>query len=57
MRFDILRLRAGTQTTQQVTALALQAMELAREVDNAIYAHEQVRGLTGRGASARESRA
>ena len=57
MRFDILRLRAGTQTTQQVTALALQAMELAREVDNAIYAHEQVRGLTGRGLSARESSA
>jgi serine/threonine-protein kinase len=57
MRFDILRLRSGTQTTQQVTALALQAMELAREVDNAIYAHEQVRGLTRRGATPRESRA
>ncbi|HUF26367.1 MAG TPA: serine/threonine-protein kinase [Gemmatimonadaceae bacterium] len=52
MRFDILRLRAGTQTTHQVTALALQALELAREVDHAIYAHEQVRGLTSRSAGA-----
>lgn len=57
MRFDILRLRSGTQTTQNVTALALQALELAREVDHALYAHEQVRGLTGRGVSAGEGSA
>jgi eukaryotic-like serine/threonine-protein kinase len=57
MRFDIVRLRSGTQTTQQVTALALKALELAREVDHALYAHEQVRGLTGRSISAGESSA
>ena len=48
----------ATFATQQATALAIQALELAREVDHALYAHEQVRGLTGRsGLSSRESSA
>ena len=41
-----------------VTALAIQALELARAVDHALYAHEQVRGLTGRsGLPSREGSA
>jgi serine/threonine-protein kinase len=54
MKFDVLRLRAGDQSWQHVTALAAQAMEVAREVDNAIYVNDELRRLA---ASPTQSRA
>ncbi len=54
MRFDVLRLKTGAQTYQHVTTIAEQAMQLAREVDSAVYvADEMARirprtGATGR---------
>ncbi|HEY0972291.1 MAG TPA: protein kinase [Gemmatimonadales bacterium] len=52
MRLDIRRLQSGTQTPQQVTQLAEQAMSLAHDVDGLIMADELARGVsrdTGRG--------
>jgi serine/threonine-protein kinase len=46
MRFDVLRLRAGAQSHAQVTSLALEALSLAREVDYAVSAHDDVARLT-----------
>jgi len=46
MRFDVLRLRAGAQSHAQVTSLALEALNLAREVDYAVAANEDVARLT-----------
>jgi serine/threonine-protein kinase len=47
MRFDVLRLRAGAQSHAQVTSLALEALSLAREVDYAVSASDDVARLTG----------
>jgi serine/threonine-protein kinase len=46
MRFDVLRLRAGAQSHAQVTSLALEALNLAREVDYADAAGEDLARLT-----------
>lgn len=46
MRFDVLRLRAGAQSHAQVTSLALEALNLAREVDYAVSANDDVARLT-----------
>ncbi len=46
MRFDVLRLRAGAQSHAQVTSLALEALNLAREVDYAVAAGDDVARLT-----------
>ena len=46
MRFDVLRLRAGAQSHAQVTSLALEALNLAREVEYAVAAGEDVARLT-----------
>ena len=46
MRFDVLRLRAGAQSHAQVTSLALEALSLAREVDYAVAANDDVARLT-----------
>jgi serine/threonine-protein kinase len=46
MRFDVLRLRAGAQSHAQVTSLALEALSLAREVDYAVAAGDDVARLT-----------
>jgi hypothetical protein len=46
MRFDVLRLRAGAQSHAQVTSLALEALNLAREVDYAVAANDDVARLT-----------
>ncbi|HEX2779087.1 MAG TPA: serine/threonine-protein kinase [Gemmatimonadaceae bacterium] len=50
MRFDVLRLRAGAQSHAQVTSLALEALSLAREVDYAVSANDDVARLTGSSA-------
>jgi serine/threonine-protein kinase len=49
MRLDVIRLKAGGQTLQQVTLVAEKAMALAREVDNAVYVADEMAKL-GRGS-------
>ena len=48
MRFDVLRLRTGTQSAQGLTLMAEQALSLAREVDSVVYANDAVARLTSR---------
>jgi predicted Ser/Thr protein kinase len=48
MRFDVLRLRTGTQSAQGLTLMAEQALSLAREVDGVVYANDAVARLTSR---------
>jgi serine/threonine-protein kinase len=49
MRLDVVRLKAGSQTIQQITLVAEKAMALAREVDNAVYVADEMAKL-GRSA-------
>ena len=42
MRFDVLRLRTGTQSHQNVTLIAEQAMSLARDMDGLLGADEEL---------------
>jgi serine/threonine-protein kinase len=57
LKLDVLRLRAGAQTHQHVTSLALEAMAHAENVDSALYVADELARATarpsGRGASAR----
>jgi serine/threonine-protein kinase len=54
MRFDVLRLKTGAQTYQHVTTVAEQAMQLAREVDSAVYVADEMARLRPRaGATGR----
>lgn len=48
MRFDVLRLRTGTQDLAGVTLMAEQALSLAREVDGMVAGSDAVRGLAPR---------
>jgi serine/threonine-protein kinase len=48
LKLDMLRLRAGAQTHQHVTSLALQAMALAENVDSALYVADEVARVTER---------
>jgi serine/threonine-protein kinase len=54
MRLDMVRLRAGTQTHENVTTLAVNAMSLADSVDSALYVADEM-GRIGRRTSARSS--
>jgi serine/threonine-protein kinase len=45
MRYDVLKLKTGGQSFQQVTLLAERAMSLAQEVDNAVYVADEMRKL------------
>ena len=48
MKLDVLRLRAGTQTHQHITSLAMNALNLADSVDSAVYvADAMTRGSAG----------
>ncbi len=47
VHYDVLRLKAGGQTFQQVTQVAEKAMALAREVDNAVYVADEMAKLRG----------
>ena len=49
MRFDVLRLRTGTQDIAGITLMAEQALVLAREVDGMVAGSDAVRGLSSRG--------
>jgi len=48
IKLDVLRLRAGSQTHQHVTSLALEAMSLADSVDSALYVADEVSRVTER---------
>jgi serine/threonine protein kinase len=48
MRLDMLRLRAGSQTHQHVTSLALDAISLAESVDSALFVADEVSRVTDR---------
>ncbi len=45
IRFDVLRLRAGAQTHAHITSLALDAMNLAKEIDTALYVADEMAKL------------
>ncbi len=45
MRLDLLRLRAGGQGHEHMTLIAEQAMNLAREVDSAVYVQDEMARL------------
>jgi len=59
LKLDVLRLRAGAQTHQHVTSLALQAMALADDVDSALYVADELASVTartGRGSQRQSAR-
>ena len=45
VRLDLVRLRTGSSSVQSVTLVAEQAMQLARDVDIAVQAANEVRDL------------
>jgi serine/threonine-protein kinase len=47
MRLDVIKLKAGSQTLQQITLVAERARELAGEVDNAMYVADEMSKLKG----------
>jgi eukaryotic-like serine/threonine-protein kinase len=55
IKLDVLRLRAGAQTHQHVTSLALEAMALAESVDSALYVADEVARVTERPGGGRIS--
>jgi serine/threonine-protein kinase len=52
MRFDVLRLKTGAQSYEHVTTIAENAMQLAREVDSAVYVADEMARLRPRGGAA-----
>jgi eukaryotic-like serine/threonine-protein kinase len=54
MRLDMVRLRAGAQTHENVTTLAVNALSLAESVDSALYVADEM-GRIGRRSSARST--
>ena len=59
LKLDVLRLRAGAQTHQHVTSLALEALALAENVDSALFIDDEVARLTdrsGRGGQRQSAR-
>ena len=54
MKLDMIRLRAGAQTHENVTTLAVNAMSLADSVDSALYVADEM-GRIGRRSSARST--
>ena len=55
LRLDVIKLKAGSQTLQQVTLVAERARELASEVDNAMYVADEMSKLKGPSGGQRES--
>ncbi|MGQ0537517.1 MAG: serine/threonine-protein kinase [Gemmatimonadaceae bacterium] len=53
MRLDVLRLQSGGESFENVTQASERAMALAREVDLAVYAADEIRKLRGTGSGAR----
>jgi serine/threonine-protein kinase len=48
MRLDMVRLRAGALTHQNITSLAIDALSLAESVDSALYVADEMGRLTAR---------
>jgi serine/threonine protein kinase len=48
LKLDMLRLRAGAQTHQHVTSLALEALALAENVDSALFVADELARVTDR---------
>jgi serine/threonine-protein kinase len=48
LKLDVLRLRAGAQTHQRVTSLALEALAMAENVDSALYVADEVARISAR---------
>jgi serine/threonine protein kinase len=46
LKLDVLRLRAGSQTHQRVTSLALEAIAMAENVDSALYVADELADAT-----------
>jgi hypothetical protein len=55
LKLDVLRLRAGAQTHQHVTSLALQAMSLAESVDSALFIADEMARVAERPGGGRSS--
>jgi eukaryotic-like serine/threonine-protein kinase len=55
VRLDLVRLRTGNSSVQSVTLVAEQAMKMAREVDIAVQAVNEVRELTSPRSSSNQS--
>ncbi len=55
IKFDLMRLRAGTQTHQQITSLAMDALSLADSVDRALYVADEMGRLTESRTSGRSA--
>ncbi|MHB2034428.1 MAG: hypothetical protein ACYCVE_13795, partial [Gemmatimonadaceae bacterium] len=53
MKLDVLRLRAGMQTHQHITSLAMNALSLADSVDSAVYVADALGHATARPGDAR----
>jgi serine/threonine-protein kinase len=54
IKLDLIRLRAGSQTPQHITTLAMNALNLADSVDTALYVSDEMRNdsrLTSRQAA------
>ena len=56
IKLDLLRLKAGSQTPQHITSLAMDALNLADSVDSALYVDEAVRNTGTRPASRQAAR-
>jgi serine/threonine-protein kinase len=50
VRLDLIRLKAGSQTIQQVTLVAERAMSVARDLENAAYVQDEMAKLSRRPA-------
>jgi serine/threonine-protein kinase len=53
IRFEMLRLKTGSQSWQQVTSVAEQALALARDVDEAVYVADELSRISARPGDAR----
>ena len=56
IKLDLLRLRAGSQTPQHITSLAMEALNLADSVDTALYVSDEMRNTGTRPASRQAAR-
>jgi eukaryotic-like serine/threonine-protein kinase len=56
IKLDLLRLRAGSQTPQHITSLAMDALNLADSVDTALFVSDEMRNTGSRTASRQAAR-
>lgn len=56
IKLDLIRLRAGSQTPQHITSLAMDALNLADSVDTALYVSDEMRNTGTRTAGRQAAR-